>query len=479
MKKHILLFVLVLLFGFLFFFRLDWNTLVSWDEGWYAVIARTILQRGDWMNMMWKGQPYFDHPPLGFWSMAVTYKLLGISEFTTRLPSAIYGILAIVFIYLTAIELFGKKVIGFVAALIMGTSVWYLIRVRSGDLDSIFVFFYILTVYLSIKSGRNFRWFPLTMAAFAGVILAKTLVGWSAGVLVLFWNWQWFIKSKKNILLTILGIAVLLAIVLPWYYINDKNNIYFIQQHFINVGIRKRTSIMDYLKLKYQLPLFYLHMGVRKWYYLWLAGIALLVVTLKILKKPVLFLFLWNFVILYPFLTTNKTQIWHLIPVYLPMSFIAAAGFYYGAEFCVTLIKKIKPLHWLKPLTKPLIINICFVSIFVVVASLQIKTFYKEVYPTSRYTPDDVAISKAVAKYHQSIYLDDDFTPIALFYSDKNIVPLIDLPDEKRTLLKFFQSDEKNFVVITRNWAVNNLIVAKIPYKILEKNNSFSIVTRP
>jgi hypothetical protein len=90
-----------------------------------------------------------------------------------------------------------------------------------------------------------------------------------------------------------------------------------------------------------------------------------------------------------------------------------------------------------------------------------------------------VEISKRLSKYNQRIFLDDDFLPIALFYSDKPIIGVIDLPDEKRSMVKFFQSDEKDFIMVTRNWAVDNLKAANIPYKILEKNNSFSIVTRP
>lgn len=485
MKKHALLIILILLFGFLFFYRLDWNTLVSWDEAWYGTIARNMLKSGDWMRMVWKGQAYFDHPPMGFWLMAISYKIFGINEFSTRLPSALLGLFSILLIYKTGIELFGKKIIGFAAGLVLGTSAWYIVRVRSGNLDSLFVFFYILTVYLSFKSSKNFRLFPLTMAAFGGLILSKTLVGFSAAILIFYWNFTKIFQSRKNFTMFLLGLLTTALIVLPWYYINNKENIYFIQQHFINIGIRKRTSIFDYLRLDYKLPLFYLHMGVRKWYYLWLVATAFLAITFKFLKKQFFFLFLWNTIILYPFLTTSQTQIWHLIPVYLPMALLIAVGFYYGIEsgykvFRHSGLPRIR--FWSHRFALPQndsIVNMVYVLFFVIIAFIQIKIFYPEFYPNGHYIPDDVRISKSAAKYNQQIFLDDDFFPIATFYSGKDMKPLIDLPDKERTMVGFFQSDKKDFIVITRNWAVDNLKAAKIPYKILEKNNSFSIVSRP
>src|SRR3989344_3651755 len=201
---------LSILFAFIFFYRLDYNTLESWDEAWYASIAKNIAQTGNFIQMSWRGQPYYDHPPMGFWLMAVSYKLLGINEFSTRIPSALLGLLSILLIYQIGFDLSKKRVVGFAASLILGTSVWYVIRVRSGNLESVFIFFYLLTVWLSLKSAKNFIWFPLTMLSFAGLILSKTLVGLSAVILILFFNFKQLISIKKNLLLIFLGIWFLI-----------------------------------------------------------------------------------------------------------------------------------------------------------------------------------------------------------------------------------------------------------------------------
>jgi len=286
-----------------------------------------------------------------------------------------------------------------------------------------------------------------------------------------------------------LGVGVAVFVVYPWYFTHMKTNPLFIQEHFVNIGTRNKSPL-SYFQLNTALPLFYLHMGVRKWYYLWLLAVGSILVTLKLVKKSYMLLFLWNFVILYPFLTSDKTQIWHLIPVYLPMSLIIASGLFLGGETLFLYLLKTgghlmrkhkKTANIIKKLQgrENLVVTAPFLIFFVILTTIQVKGFYKEVFPGSRYVPDDVDISKRVGKYRQKIFLDDDFLPIAVFYSSKPITTLISLPDEKKSMVKLFESNEQDFVMITRNWAVDGLKAENLPYKILEKNNSFSIVSRP
>lgn len=401
--------------------------------------------------------------------MSVAYKLFGINEFSTRLPSAILGLLSTILIYATAVKLLGKKEIGFVAALIMGTCVWYVIRVRSGNLDGEFIFFYIATIYFSVFSRKNFKWFPAAAGAFACLLLTKTLVGISAAPLMAYLLIGQLIKIKKNIWYLNAGIVVFAIILLPWYIVQYRLYPDFIQHHFLTIGARDKT-LLSYFDFHASQPLFYIHMGIRKWYYFWLISVIFLLAMLvrdvvkRIYSKESYvygFLLLWNFVVLYPFLTSTKTELWHLIPVYLPIAFVIATAFrrifFFSAWF--------------------------YVGLFIIIATTQIRTFYPEVIPANKYIPDDVAISKRVSVYNKKTYLDDDFFPISVYYSNRKVYPLYSLEmfgesKTKDTLVNLFRSDEKDFVVITRNWAVDNLKVEKIPYKLLEKNNSFTILTR-
>jgi 4-amino-4-deoxy-L-arabinose transferase-like glycosyltransferase len=64
------------------------------DEPRYAWIARDMVETGDWVTPHLYGKPWFEKPPLYYWSAAICFKLFGVSEAAARLPSAISALLA-------------------------------------------------------------------------------------------------------------------------------------------------------------------------------------------------------------------------------------------------------------------------------------------------------------------------------------------------------------------------------------------------
>lgn len=73
--------------------------LVGPDEPRYAQVAREMLARHDLITPTLGGLPWFEKPPLLYWLMMASYRVFGISEFSTRLGPAICGLLTAVFIY--------------------------------------------------------------------------------------------------------------------------------------------------------------------------------------------------------------------------------------------------------------------------------------------------------------------------------------------------------------------------------------------
>lgn len=468
--KHVgryLLYLLIILFGVLFFYRLSVPTLVSWDEAWYASIAREVLH-GNIFYLVWNGKPFYDHPPLGFWFMALSFLIFGINEFAARFPSALFGVLTIITTYQTARLLFKEKVIHYLIPIVLGTCVWYVLRVRSGNLDSQYIFFYILTIYGAVRTNKNVKWIIPTMMSFAALMLTKSLGGIFASLFILYYLLPHLKNIKQNAKWLLYGLGVFLLIALPWYVLQTMRYPEFLRVHFFNIGMRQRT-LWQYLHLDVGNTFFYLHMGVRKWYYLWFVGLVgvILAALFRKDKRNYFFLLLWNAVILYPFLTTTETQIWHLIPVYLPLSFVTVVGIY---EIIWRIARVVR--------IKEILINSMVVLMVLAVMYLQIKTFYPEVIPGTRYISDDVAISKKAGEYNKPIFIDDDFYPLATFYSGKNVTWMLLLPDAERSLTGIFKSPKKHFVVITRKWATNNLKTEGIPYHTLFENSSYAIVEK-
>jgi 4-amino-4-deoxy-L-arabinose transferase-like glycosyltransferase len=61
----------------------------------HAEAAKEMLQRRDWVTLYANGIRYLEKAPLMYWGVATSYTLLGISEWSTRLP-LVLGVLAMI-----------------------------------------------------------------------------------------------------------------------------------------------------------------------------------------------------------------------------------------------------------------------------------------------------------------------------------------------------------------------------------------------
>ena len=94
---------------FCYFYNLAALGLVGPDEPRYAWIARDMQETGDWITPRLYGKPWFEKPPLYYWSAALSFKLFGVSETTARLPSAISALFATLALAWLALCLYGAE----------------------------------------------------------------------------------------------------------------------------------------------------------------------------------------------------------------------------------------------------------------------------------------------------------------------------------------------------------------------------------
>ena len=90
------------------------------------------------------------HPPLNFVLLHFWVKLFGNSEFAARLPSAIFGTLSILLVFLVAKELFDKKT-ALLSSLLLSTSMIQLVYSQELKQYAMFAFFTLLSVYFFIR----------------------------------------------------------------------------------------------------------------------------------------------------------------------------------------------------------------------------------------------------------------------------------------------------------------------------------------
>lgn len=164
-KWHIILLVVIFCFGLFFrIYRLDYLGL--WlDEGFtWREIQKTIEQIINVFTV--RGS----EPPLYFLIMHCWIKLFGDSEFSLRLPSAIFGSISILLMYKVATLMFDTRV-GLTSVLILSLSTFhigYAQEARSYTLVSLLT---LLSVYFFISLIRN-----TTRTNFVGYIVSTVLL---------------------------------------------------------------------------------------------------------------------------------------------------------------------------------------------------------------------------------------------------------------------------------------------------------------
>ncbi len=218
-------FILLILCAVLFFYGLGNLGLTDRDEGSNAEAAREMLQSGDWMTPALNGAPRFAKPAMISWLISGTYRLFGVSEFTARLPSALFATGLILMQYYFAKRFLGP-VMAFRATLILLLSFEILAIGRMVLTDMALIFFTTLSIFSFFLAfhghGAAKRWYWMFYIAMALATLTKGPVGVLVPLLAvipyLVFTRRWgsprqFLKEGHPLA----GTAVFLAIAAPWY----------------------------------------------------------------------------------------------------------------------------------------------------------------------------------------------------------------------------------------------------------------------
>ncbi|MCP9915435.1 ArnT family glycosyltransferase [Cyanobium sp. ATX 6F1] len=80
---------LLLLCWVAFFNQLGTLSLMDKTEALFVEVGREMLQRNDWITPHWNGEPFFDYPVWGYWMVALSFRLFGVSAWAARLPVAL------------------------------------------------------------------------------------------------------------------------------------------------------------------------------------------------------------------------------------------------------------------------------------------------------------------------------------------------------------------------------------------------------
>lgn len=142
--------VLVVLAAVVFLTGLGGTRLWDDDETFFAQTAREMFERGD-LVVPWFNQTLFAHkPPFMYWMMIGAYHIFGVTEFASRLPSAIFGIASVLLVWRLGRILYSPRT-GFWAGIILATSLNFIVIARAATCDAELVVFCTLPLYLFVR----------------------------------------------------------------------------------------------------------------------------------------------------------------------------------------------------------------------------------------------------------------------------------------------------------------------------------------
>ena len=113
--------ILVLLAVPTIFLGLGRTSLWEPDEPRFAESSRQMLASGDYWTPYFNGGASFDDPVLFYWLQATTFRQLGTSEYTARMPTALAGLGCLLLVYLLGFRLFSARA-GLLTAVALATT---------------------------------------------------------------------------------------------------------------------------------------------------------------------------------------------------------------------------------------------------------------------------------------------------------------------------------------------------------------------
>lgn len=191
------------------------QSLANWDEAIYGVVTRELLAHPG-LTLRYGDDLWFEKPPLAFWLMGVSSSVLGLTEFALRLPSALFGIAAIVLQYFAGRRL-GGRTAGLLAAVLLLGAPQFVAYSRMAMTDVPLTSLGMLSVVLLLCAKKRPSLMMSAGAAFGLAILTKSVAAFLflPGLLsiAVAQHGGRVLHSKQIGLATI----VALAVALPWH----------------------------------------------------------------------------------------------------------------------------------------------------------------------------------------------------------------------------------------------------------------------
>ncbi len=233
--------VLLVYSGIIFFINIQSGGIYSAQEGRAAIIARNMIESGDYSRIEIKGEPENEKPIFCYWLCALAGEVFGVNEFSVRLPSVLAALISIMGTAYLAMRIYGQPT-GYISGFILATMFGFVNLGRIARIDIVVVAFYVIPMIFLyegyIRSRKGNAWLYLFYLFMALSVLVKGPVSVFLMALTVFvlivmeWNFK---KSLTMLweLKPISGAIIGLLIFIPWLiFESSRTNENFMMDFF-------------------------------------------------------------------------------------------------------------------------------------------------------------------------------------------------------------------------------------------------------
>jgi 4-amino-4-deoxy-L-arabinose transferase-like glycosyltransferase len=210
------------------------------DEGRYVGVALAMLHSGDWLVPKLDGLPFFHKPPLFYWLTASSLALFGPHEWAARAAPFLAALASAGTLFWFLNRHVNRRAAGLALLLLASFPLFYdAAQFASMDMlvGSLIAITILLLAHVSqqLTSGKTASKILVLAYATAGLgMMTKGMIGFVLpGMVITFWLlWNRRFTHLYQ-LISLPGLAVFLAIVLPWFVLMELKFPGFLHYTFI------------------------------------------------------------------------------------------------------------------------------------------------------------------------------------------------------------------------------------------------------
>jgi 4-amino-4-deoxy-L-arabinose transferase-like glycosyltransferase len=308
------------------------------SDGFYTEAAREMLETGDFVLPHLNYQPFFDKPILIYWLVAAAYKIVGISTFAARLPSALSAVAMSVATFVFARAFLTTRT-AISAAIILCSSSLLLVVGHVDLIDaplSLMTELSAFSFFLVVETERrNLLWLAYACLGIGLLLKGPVILFLVGGTIV-----SYLLATRKigdmlsalKMLKLTPGLVLTLAIAIPWYALAGiQSHGEFLTEFFLKQNILRA---LGKVKLNHAQPFYFyvpvIFVGTAPWSWLPLASVPFIRslvaqrYSLGLAEKGAIFCVAWSAVVFLFFSAVTGKLGTYVLPLLPAVSILCA-----------------------------------------------------------------------------------------------------------------------------------------------------------